>query len=44
VERANHLLLLARRQQAAAKSGSEPNFGPYTHFSRLVLATENSTP
>jgi len=43
VERAIHLLLLARRRQAADKSGSEPNFGPYTHFSRLVLATEKST-
>jgi len=37
VERATHLLLVARRQQAATKSESEPNFGTDTHFSRLAL-------
>ena len=36
VERATHLLLVARRRPAAAKSESEPNFGPDTHFSRLA--------
>jgi SAM-dependent methyltransferase len=36
VERATHLLLVARRRPAAAKSESEPNFGRDTHFSRLA--------
>jgi hypothetical protein len=36
MERATHLLLVARRRPAAAKSESEPNFGPDTHFSRLA--------
>jgi SAM-dependent methyltransferase len=35
VERATHLLLVARRRPAAAKSESAPNFGRDTHFSRL---------
>jgi hypothetical protein len=33
MERATHLLLVARRRPAAAKSESEPNFGPI-HTSR----------
>ena len=36
MERATHLLLVARRRPAAAKSESEPNFGRDTHFSRLA--------
>jgi hypothetical protein len=36
VERAAHLLLVARRRPAAAKSESEPNFGRDTHFSQLA--------
>jgi hypothetical protein len=31
MERATHLLLVARRRPAAAKSESEPIFGPDTH-------------
>jgi hypothetical protein len=34
MERATHLLLVARRRPAAAKSESEPNFGRDTHFSQ----------
>jgi hypothetical protein len=37
VERAIHLLLVARRPQAATKSESEPNFGTDTLFSRRAL-------
>jgi hypothetical protein len=33
MERAAHLLLVARRRPASAKSESEPNFGCDTHFS-----------
>jgi hypothetical protein len=36
MERATHLLLVARRRPAATKSESEPNFGRDTHFSRLA--------
>lgn len=36
VERAAHLLLVARRRPAAAKSESEPNFARDTHFSQLA--------
>jgi hypothetical protein len=36
VERATHLMLVARRGPAADKSESEPNFGRDTHFSRLA--------
>jgi SAM-dependent methyltransferase len=36
MERATHLLLVARRRPAAAKSESEPNFGCDTHFSGLA--------
>ena len=36
MERATHLLLVARHRPAAAKSKSEPNFGRDTHFSRLA--------
>jgi hypothetical protein len=43
VERANHLLLLARRPQAAAKSESEPNFGTDT-LCGVRSTTEKSTP
>jgi hypothetical protein len=45
VERATHLLLVARRRQATTKSESEPNFGTDIHFSRFALdyCTEEST-
>ena len=34
MERATHLMLVARRGPAADKSESEPNFGRDTHFSQ----------
>ena len=46
VERATHLLLVARRRQGAAKGDSEPNPRTDTHFPRLApgYSTENCTP
>jgi Methyltransferase domain len=40
MERATHLMLVARRRPAATKSESEPNFGPDTHLSRLARLNE----
>ncbi len=37
VERATHILLVARHRQTAPKSELEPNFGSDTRFSRLAL-------
>jgi hypothetical protein len=36
MERATHLMLVARRRQIAAMNEPKPNFGRDTHFSRLA--------
>jgi hypothetical protein len=40
MERATHLMLVARRRPSAAMNEPKPNFGRNTHFSRLALLDE----